>query len=88
MASQQARRGQLALARARGLSQRQACGLLDIARSALSYELRLPAKDAPIIEAKLRAECLSLEWFCSRREAAIVIGPGGSTTTLSDPTAA
>lgn len=51
MVSPQARRDQLALARARGLSQRQACGLLAISRSALSYELRLPAKDAPVIEA-------------------------------------
>jgi putative transposase len=51
MVSPQARRGQLAFARARGLSQRQACGLLAISRSALSYELRLPVKDAPVIEA-------------------------------------
>jgi hypothetical protein len=54
MVSPQARRGQLAFARARGLSQRQACGLLAISRSALSYELRLPAKDAPVIEAMRR----------------------------------
>ena len=50
MVSPQVRRRQLALARERGLSQRQACGLLAISRSTLSYELRLPAKDAPVIE--------------------------------------
>ena len=47
----QARREAAALACQRGLSERRACGLLDIARSTLSYELRLPAKDAPVIEA-------------------------------------
>ena len=51
MVSPQVRRRQLALARERGLSQRQACGLLAISRSTLSYELRLPAKDAAVIEA-------------------------------------
>jgi putative transposase len=34
-----------------GLSARKACALLDISRSVLSYELRMPAKDAPYIEA-------------------------------------
>ena len=51
MVSPQVRRDQLALARERGLSQRRACGLLTLSRSALSYELRLPVKDAPVIEA-------------------------------------
>jgi putative transposase len=51
MVSPQVRRDQLALARERGLSQRRACGLLAISRSALSYELRLPVKDAPVMEA-------------------------------------
>lgn len=51
MVSPQARREQLALACARGASQRRACGLLSISRSSLSYELRMPAKDAPVIEA-------------------------------------
>ena len=49
--SPQARREQVELACQRGLSERRACGLLGIARSTLSYELRLPAKDAPVIEA-------------------------------------
>ena len=48
--SPQARREQVAFACERGLSERRACGLLGIARSTLSYELRLPAKDAPVIE--------------------------------------
>jgi putative transposase len=48
--SPQARREQIAFACERGLSKRRACGLLEMARSGLSYELRLPAKDAPVIE--------------------------------------
>lgn len=51
MVSPQARREQLAVACQRGLSQRHACGLLDISRSTLGYQLRLPQKDAPVIEA-------------------------------------
>lgn len=50
MVSPQARREQIAFACERGLSKRRACGLLEMARSGLSYELRLPAKDAPVIE--------------------------------------
>jgi len=49
--SPQARREQVAFACERGLSQRRACGLLGVARSALGYELRMPARDAPVIEA-------------------------------------
>jgi putative transposase len=45
------RREQIAFACERGLSQRRACGLLDVARSGLSYTLRMPAKDAPVKEA-------------------------------------
>ena len=37
-----------------GVSKRRACGLLGIGRSALSYRLRQPAKDAPVIEAMRR----------------------------------
>ena len=51
MVSPQGRREQVQLACQRGLSQRRACGLLGVARSTLTYELRLPAKDAPVIEA-------------------------------------
>jgi putative transposase len=51
MVGPQARRQQIALALERGLSQRRACGLIGISRSSLNYELRLPPKDAPVIEA-------------------------------------
>ena len=51
MVSPRSRRGQVELACRCGLSQRRACGLLGVARSALGYELRLPVKDAPVIEA-------------------------------------
>lgn len=49
--SPQARREAVAFACVRGQSERRACGLIGISRSCLSYELRLPAKDAPVIEA-------------------------------------
>jgi putative transposase len=51
MVSPQIRREQVLLACQRGLSQRHACGLIGIGRSALSYKARLPAKDAPVIAA-------------------------------------
>lgn len=49
--SPQARREQVALACQRGLSERRACGFVGLPRSCLGYELRLPAKDAPVIAA-------------------------------------
>jgi putative transposase len=49
--SPQARREQVAFVCERGLSKRRACGLIGISRSALNYVLRMPAKDAPLIEA-------------------------------------
>lgn len=54
MVSPQARREPVALLCKRGLSKRRACGLLGVARSGLSYPLRQPAKDAPVIEAMRR----------------------------------
>jgi hypothetical protein len=51
MVSPLARRKQVAFARERGLSLRRACGLIGMSRSTPSYEPRLPAKDAPVIEA-------------------------------------
>lgn len=51
MVGPHARREQVAFACERGLSERRACGLFGISRSTLSYELRLPAKDRPVIEA-------------------------------------
>jgi len=44
-----ARRSQVAYAHARGISLRRACGLLSVARSALRYQSRLAAKDAPVL---------------------------------------
>jgi len=49
MVSPQARRDQCAYACGRGIPKRRACGLIGLARSILSYALRLPAKDAPVI---------------------------------------
>jgi putative transposase len=51
MVSPQARREAVAFACERGLSERRACGLIGLSRSCLSYELRLPAKNAPVINA-------------------------------------
>jgi putative transposase len=51
MVSPHARREQVNLACERGLSQRRACGLIGVSRSSLSYELRLPPKDAPVMAA-------------------------------------
>ena len=51
MVSPPARRAQVALARERGLSLRRACGLIGMSRATPSYQPRLPAKDAPVIEA-------------------------------------
>ena len=49
MVSPQARREQVAFACERGLSERRACGLVGLPRSCLSYQLRLPVKDAPTL---------------------------------------
>lgn len=46
-----ARRRQVAFARARGLSERKACQLLSVARSALSYASRVEQRDAPVPDA-------------------------------------
>ena len=48
------RRQQVAYAVGRGLSQRRACALLSVARSALKYTSRLLEKDAPVLEAMRR----------------------------------
>ena len=50
MVSPLARRAQVAHARERGLSLRRACGLIGMSRSTPSYQPRMPAKDAPVIE--------------------------------------
>ena len=54
MVSLQARREQVGLLIERGIPQRRACRLIGVARSALSYESRLAAKDAPVTEAMRR----------------------------------
>ena len=54
MVSSQARREQVALACERGLSQRRACELLEVARSALSYRSVRGERDAPVLEAMKR----------------------------------
>lgn len=51
MVSARARRLQVGYARNRGLSARRACALLGVARSTLPYQLRMPAKDEPVIAA-------------------------------------
>jgi putative transposase len=50
MVSVQARRAAAAFAMERGLSQRRACTLLKVARSALNYVSRLAVKDAPVLQ--------------------------------------
>lgn len=50
MVSAPARRALVPCMVERGISQRRACALLGIARSALRYEARLPAKDAAVID--------------------------------------
>ena len=49
MVSVPARREQVAFAAKRGLSQRRACTLIKVARSALRYRSSLVAKDAPVV---------------------------------------
>ncbi|EJN01211.1 transposase [Herbaspirillum sp. YR522] len=51
MVSALARREQVAFATARGLSERRACALLSVARSALHYKPKLAARDAPVLAA-------------------------------------
>jgi len=50
MVSAQARRGQVAYARRRGLSSRRACALLSVARSTLGYPSRMDERDREPIE--------------------------------------
>ena len=54
MVSVPARRDQVLYAHKRGLSLTKSCTLLSVARSALRYESRMRAKDAPVIEAMRR----------------------------------
>jgi putative transposase len=49
MVSVQVRRQQVGYATQRGLSERRACTLLSVGRSALHYRSKLTARDAPIL---------------------------------------
>ena len=49
MVSVPARRRQVAYATGRGLSQRRACTLMRVSRSALAYQSARAAKDAPVL---------------------------------------
>lgn len=51
MVGARVRRQQVAYAQERGLSSRRACALLSVARSALAYQSRLAAQDAPVLAA-------------------------------------
>jgi len=46
-----ARRQQVAYAKARGQSERRACALMSVARSALHYGSKLAERDAPVLAA-------------------------------------
>jgi putative transposase len=52
--SLQARRDQVGFLIGRGITQRRACRLIGVSRSGMSYESRIDAKDAPVIEAMRR----------------------------------
>ena len=54
MVSPRVRREQVCFLRERGLSQRRACGLLNVPRSTLAYRLVQPDKDAPALAAMNR----------------------------------
>lgn len=54
MVSPRGRREQVGFLRDRGLSQRRACGLLNVPRSTLCYRLRQPEKDAAVLVAMNR----------------------------------
>ena len=56
-----AEREQVNFACERGLAQLRACGLIGMFRSSLIYELRLPAKDGPVMQAM---KPLSLHYAC------------------------
>ncbi|MDP1635501.1 MAG: IS3 family transposase [Gallionellaceae bacterium] len=51
LVSAQARREQARFAVGRGLSQRRACALMQVGRSCMGYQAKMPIKNAPVIEA-------------------------------------
>ena len=66
MVSAQARREQARFAIERGLSERRACALMDVGRSCMRYEAKMPIKNAAVIEA-MRALSNQYPRFGSRR---------------------
>ena len=74
MVSPPARRAQVAFARERGLSLRRACGLIGMSRATPSYQPRLPAKDAPVIEAMKELSALAADNYLERSATTIVSG--------------
>ena len=54
MVSVQARLVQAKYAISRGVSQRRACALMNVSRSGLYYMLKMPMKDAPVVQAMQR----------------------------------
>ena len=54
MVGARVRRQQVAYTRSRGLSDRRACAVLSVARSALGYQSRLAVRDAPALAAMRR----------------------------------
>ena len=54
------------MAVAKGLSQRRACALMQVGRSCLKYEAKMPLKNAPVIEA-MKALSGQYPRFGSRR---------------------
>ena len=66
MVSAQVRREQTRFAMERGLSQRQACALMQVGRSCMRYEAKMPTKNAPVLEA-MRTLSRHYPRFGSRR---------------------
>ena len=88
MVSPQARREQVGWLCQGGLSKRRACGLLGIARSGLSYALRKPAKDAPVLAAMKRLSSQYPRYGYRRiriflRREGLLMSPGPTVTSSS-----
>ena len=75
MVSVPARRSQVAYATGKGLSQRRACTLIKVGRSALTYRSRKGAKDAPVL--KRMAELSAQYPRYGYRRIAIFLGRDG-----------
>jgi putative transposase len=81
MVSVPARRTQVRFATGRGLSQRRACTLLSVARSALSYRSRKAEKDAPVL-ARMRELAAQYPRYGYRR-IGIFLGRDGHTMSFA-----